>query len=208
MPIHDVQPTPPPDEAVAYVPEEAAAAFAMIEDAVATIVRCIAPLATITKNSDDADRQGAWEALAGVLAVYRWHCEQLLDPLEEAIEGLLIQILKYQEHPEVEGLGTLIVHYGSKRKVFDNARTLSAFAARLADDLPIDRETGEVKPAAVLVEETCQELAKATGVLTPSFNGWRTRALQARKLNPSTFVMDETKSRLKVSIQPEKGNTP
>lgn len=146
------------------------------------------PLAALRFGEvDEAVRQGAKETLlAGALAIESHR--GLLAAAGRRLVGWLDTVTVDGELVALDELGTWSV--GDNPKLtYDNARTASAFAARLADEIPLmDPETGEAIPWAVTVGKIVSETAEALGGLAPS-RGWNKTPLRKRGLNPDAYVV-------------------
>lgn len=102
---------------------------------------------------------------------------------ESDIAKLVASLARAATDRHVPAVGTIDVRPASTRHKYDNTRLVGILAARAAEQCAVDRDTGEILPAAIVAQHACRVLAETAGATTDSFSGWRKTAAEKLGVN-------------------------
>lgn len=111
-----------------------------------------------------------------------------LQAIEQTIIPALVRAMPYGQPYILEGVGALTVKGGSRRVRYDQRQLVSAYSNRIRRGLPKSRTLTR----AAVIEAACVVMAEATGVLAPSFSGWRTTTAKKFDIDLARYSEYET----------------
>lgn len=156
---------------------------------------------------------GGWDGLCDYLGLVHDCLAALKDVYAVAQQEVLAaDLLPF----DTEGLpipsgGRLVRRGGAERKNYDNARLVSAFAARIAEDIGAERPdgseivgvldgNGERHSPREVISDVAARMAAFTGAAAPSFRNWRVGVAKSVGIDLAEFC-DKTSAPVNVSVE-------
>lgn len=122
----------------------------------------------------------------------------------DSLKRALPRLIGFGETAEVEGLGAVVVHSGTKRRGWRKPEMQARAIGMIADEPEhfTDMETGERRPPAETVRRVIDRFLDFFGLGTPKLGGWK-----AADIDPDDYAEVE-RGAATVQLPPRKGRTP